>query len=215
MKIAVLMFYTDNIKSYADINKKINKLYCDKYKIELLYSNKINYKDRKSNWERFPFILENIQNYDYLIWIDSDAFFYIDSPNIIDIINENLNKDLIFSQDIGNKNINTGFFIIKNSSFSIDFLTKWAYDQEIYELCMNKKRWNDQEVLIYLYENNIMDIKNKSIVYNYGILQHFYENELTNFDKKPFIYHLAGRKIDERNNASTKYYENVMKIKET
>lgn len=210
MKIAVLMFYTENMKSYAEINYKINKLYCDNYKIDLLYSNQKKYPKRKANWERLPFLLENIKKYDYLIWIDADAFFYIDSPNITDIINNNSNSELIFSQDIGNRNINTGFFIVKNSSFSVDFLKKWAYDEEIYDLCMKKKRWNDQEVMIYLYENNIMDIKNKSVVYDYGILQHFFEKELTNFDNKPFIYHLAGRKIDERNNASKKYYESIV-----
>ncbi len=40
MKVCVLMFYDNKIKDYAEINEKINKLYCDKYKLDLIVSKK-------------------------------------------------------------------------------------------------------------------------------------------------------------------------------
>ena len=35
MKVGVVMFYDDAIKDYGDINYKINKLYCEKYQLDL------------------------------------------------------------------------------------------------------------------------------------------------------------------------------------
>ena len=89
MKICVLMFYNDEIEDYGIINYKINKLYCDKYNLDLILSNEVKYNDRNVCWEKYPLLLEHINNYDYLIWVDADAFFYYDSNNIVDIINEN------------------------------------------------------------------------------------------------------------------------------
>jgi hypothetical protein len=198
------MFYDDNIKSYGDINYNINKKYCEKYNLDIILSNTKIYKYRSSHWERLPLLLNNISKYDYLIWIDSDAFFYNDSNNILDIINNNMNVNFIFSNDIGNNNINTGFFIVKNTQYSIEFLTKWAYDDNLYKISQAKKRWNDQELLIHMYNNNILNIQKNSVQYKYGILQHFYENDKLD---KTFILHLAGRNNDIRHKISKKYFD--------
>jgi hypothetical protein len=203
------MYYTDNIRDYAEINYKINKMYCKKYNLDLIISNEKFYQNRTPHWERLPLILKHIHNYDYVIWIDSDAFFYLQSINIKNIINQNLDKDFIFSQDGGNnyKNINSGFFIVKNSQYSIDFLNIWAFDEIKYKISLEKKRWNDQELLCMLYDENILDIKNKCIIYDYGILQHFNVYELNKF--RPFIFHMAGMNSNDRIKNSTNYYKSL------
>ena len=38
-KICCLMWYDSNISNFADINYKINKIYCDKYEYDLICSN--------------------------------------------------------------------------------------------------------------------------------------------------------------------------------
>jgi hypothetical protein len=206
MKVSVIMFYDDNIKEYGKINYEINKKYCEKYNLDIILSNQKKYSNRHSAWERLPLLLDNISNYDYLIWIDADAFFYNDANNIIDIIINNSNIDFIFTNDLGDRNINTGFFIVKNSQYSIDFLTKWAYDDELYE---NNKYpfWWDQGVLIDMVYNNILDIKNHSIKYKYGILQHFNENDKLD---KTFIFHLAGTCSNIRYELSKIYFDKIM-----
>jgi hypothetical protein len=208
LDICVIMFYTENIKDYANINYKINKMYCEKYNIDIILSHDLFYTQRTVHWERLPLLLKYIKNYDYIIWIDADAFFYIDSLNIIDIINKNLNIDFIFSNDAGNLNINTGFFIIKNSEYSINFLIKWAFDNELYKNNSAPFFW-DQGVLIDMYKNNIFDIQNKSIIYDYGILQHFNENHIINIGIKPFILHLPGKNNKERLDISLNYYNKI------
>ena len=200
------MFYDDNIKNYGELNYQINKKYCEKYNLDIILSNEKKYNNRHSAWERLPLLLDNISKYDYLIWIDADAFFYNDANNIVDIINKNINVNFIFSNDLGNNNINTGIFIIKNTQYCIEFLTKWAYDEELYN---NNPvpGWWDQGVLINMYNNNILNIQQNSIQYQYGELQHFYEYDKLN--DITYIFHLAGRNNNIRYEKSKEYFDKL------
>lgn len=207
MKIGVVMFYDDKIKIYGDINHKINKKYCEKYNLTLIVSNKKKYTDRHSAWERLPLLLDNISNFDYIIWIDADAFFYYDANNITDIINDNLNTNFIFSKDLSiNNNINSGIMIIKNTDYSIKFLKKWAYDEELYKKFENHYWW-DQAALIYLMSKNVLNINQNSIELEYGVLQHFLKN-----DKLigTYVYHLAGTSEEIRYKTSQDYLNNLI-----
>lgn len=141
------------------------------------------------------------------MWIDADAHFYIDNPiSIINFINNNNNYNFIFSKDIYTSplSLNTGCLIVKNTQYSIDFLTKWGYDEILYKNNTFPSYW-DQGVLIDMYKQNMLDIKNNSIAVDYGILQHFYEEELLKLPYKPFIIHLAGRNTQIRYKHSLDY----------
>lgn len=203
MKLCVFMWYDINSSTYGNYNYIINKVYCDKYNIDLICCNKRRYPDRHQVWERIPILLENITKYDYVMWIDGDAHFYIDSENIIDFINKYSSYDFIFSKDIGVETINAGVFIVKNTQYSIDFLTKWGYDEILYNN-NTRPHWREQGVLIDMYSENLLDIRTKSININYGILQHFRTEELPSL-VKPFIFHLAGTATNDRVNHSLKY----------
>ena len=122
-------------------------------------------------------ILNNIPNYDYVIWIDSDAFFRYDAKPITDVIEEYKQYDIIFSSDkYTNKNtsVNSGIFIVKNTEFSKNFLRKWGYDEKLHHYATSiKNNWHDQNALIYMIEHNELDVKNKSIILDYNLLQNF------------------------------------------
>lgn len=211
-KICILMWYDDPIRNYADINYAINKIYCDKYGYDIIRSHEKMYKDRHAAWERVPLILKYIEQYDYVIWIDADAHFYVDSPGITNIIEKYPTHNFIFSGDINGKlpgEINTGVFIVKNDPASIPVLNEWAYNEDLYKKNPFPKWW-DQGVVRYMYTNNILDIRQNSVTIPYGILQHFYERELSKFGlKKPFIHHSAGMKSSDRFESSNKYYKRV------
>ena len=207
MKICIAMFYDDNIKKYGDINYKINKKYCEKYNLTLVVSNEKKYTDRHAAWERIPLLLDNISNFDYIIWIDSDAFFYYDANNIIDIINNNLNYNFIFSKDKGRNSVNSGFIIVKNSEYSINFLKIWGYDEELYNKYKNHKWW-DQAALNDLISNNVLNINKNSVELKYGVLQHFCENDKLD---GTYVYHLAGRDIEHRYESSVYYLNKLLK----
>jgi len=197
------MWYDENISSYSDINYKINKAYCDKNNIELIRCKERRHINRHPAWERIPLILKYINNYDYVMWIDADAHFYIDSANIKDYINNYNNHNFIFSKDISVA-INTGCFIVKNTQYSIDFLTKWGYDETLYKN-NSYPYWWDNGVILNMFEQNVLDIKNNSVAIDYGILQHFHENEILKLAVKPFIFHLAGTNTQTRYNHSLYY----------
>lgn len=66
--------------------------------------------------------------------------------------------------------------------------------------------WWDQGVLINMFNNNILDIKQNSIQLNYAVLQHFTENDKLD---KTYIFHLAGRSNDIRYEISKKYFDKI------
>lgn len=218
MRIGVCMFYDDKVYYYANINHKINLLYCDKHDLDLIVSNTPQYKNRHAAWESVPLMYNNLDSYDYLIWIDADAFFYTDGIDISQFIKDYPTSDFIFSWDYSKpqsspNEINTGVYIVKNTPFSKEFLKKWAFDEELYENNSMKYRW-DQGVLNDMFQTNIMNIKEHCSVVSYGVLQHFYKQELDSFPMKPFVYHMAGRRAsqneEERFIDSNAYYNELI-----
>ena len=140
------------------------------------------------------------------MWIDADAFFYNHADDIRNIINNYSNYNFIFSNDIGNNNINSGIFIVKNTEYSINFLKKWAYDNDLYN---NNPQpyWWDQGVLIYMYNNNILNIKNNSKIIDFGILQEFNLND--DLHNNTFVCHIAGSPHNVRCKICIDYYNKI------
>lgn len=215
----MLMWYDDAIKEFADINYEINKRYCLKNNYNLIKSSN-KQLDKHPSWEKLPLILKHIDDYDYIIMCDSDAFFYYDSPKIENVINKHKNKDFILSGDsfkyitilsnnLNKPDINCGLMIIKNTDFSKKIIHNWCYKTHQTLAC---DKW-EQGVLWYLYNTNYMDIQNKSIIIPYNILQNF-EKHLDQFfyskkyglTNKPFVYHLVGQSKEIRIKVSSDYY---------
>lgn len=228
-KIGIFMWYDDPLKPYADNNYKINKIYCQKYGYNLIKSNLRLCNEKKPHWERISLLLKYFNDFDYLIWIDADAHFYIDSPPITNVINTYPEKLFIFSGDTdthqtnpyNNWVINSGFFIVKKSDKSRDILIKWLNDNELYtskELSkpiFGNNKWNDQSVLRLMYSKNIENIADNSIIIKYGILQHFNKDHKLS-DKNfglvntPFIFHSTNGEnmiFNNRINNTNKYIE--------
>lgn len=205
LKICAVMWYDNNIRSYAEINVKINREYFKKYNIDLIVSSEKTYTNRHASWEKLPLILKYIRQYDYIIWIDADAFFYNDAKDIRTIIQKNMNKPFIFSNDKGNCNINCGVMIVKNTEYSINFLNKWAYDDWLY-IRNSCPSWWEQGVLIDMFRENILDIQLNNIYYPYGILQHFSIDPVESFTNTPYVLHIAGQSAETRISISTNYF---------
>tara|TARA_B100001123_G_scaffold447337_1_gene604539 strand:- start:1315 stop:2925 length:1611 start_codon:yes stop_codon:yes gene_type:complete len=216
------MWYDEAIKEYADINFEINKKYALKNSYHLIKScdKKL---DKHPSWEKLPLILKHIDDYDYIVMCDSDAFFYYDSPKIENVINKHPNKDFILSGDawkyftnlndnINIPDINCGLMIIKNTQFSKKFIHNWCYEKHT---TLASKYW-EQGVMWYLYNENYMNIQNKSIIIPYNILQNF-EKHLDQFfysrqyglKNKPFVHHLAGQSKEIRIKVSSDYYNSL------
>jgi hypothetical protein len=232
-KICVVMWYDKNIKDYADNFYEINKKYCQLFGYDIIRDSTRRISKRKPHYERIPLIAKILYRYDYVVWIDSDAHFYLDSPPIEIIINKFKDNDFIFSADQdrgvfetvinnGIDKVNTGIFIVKNTNYSLSILKIWAYDNYLFENRINKHSWNDQGVMRLILKNNIQKIQEHSIIIPYGVLQHFEYNGSKNnifLDKlsipilssckmnKPFVRHMPGITPSKRKYLSYKYIQ--------
>lgn len=215
------MWYDNGIKAYADINYSINNYYCNKWSYTIFKSDKITYTDgRTRHWEKLPMILRHMPSYDYVVWIDSDAHFYIDSPRLESLISKHPDKQIIISGDYKQRNpweLNSGFMIIKCDRTSENIIRDWAYNYR-YKLNSKFPYW-EQGILWYMYSLNLLKIREFCNVIPYGILQHFYAKDLVTFGvnpytgtNKPFVRHCAGMSASERICISKNYYEQNLEI---
>lgn len=228
LKIGVLMWFDQNIKGYANINYEINNIYCNKYGYTLIKSDVRRCPHRKPHWERIPLLLEHFAEFDYLVWIDADAHFYTDSPPIKNVIDVHADKVFIFSGDkdaapVLTCEINSGFFIVKTCEESKKILKKWLTDEKLFrspqfsKTIYGENNWNDQAGLRLMYSENILSIKDKSVIIKYGILQHFNKSDKLKSNEyglidKPFIYHCtngANMLFENRVKASKGYLTKI------
>ena len=215
MKICVLMFYDSGIASFADFTFKINKQYCAKYGFDIIKSNTKKYNDRTPHWERLPLLLAHIRNYDYVMWVDADAFFHHDARSIADIIARYSNYDMIFSKDTctntftGGYDINSGVFIAKNTPKSIQVLEKWAYNPAVFKFAKSRPFWNDQNGIIYIFKNNILNIREHAIILPFGVLQTFERPSVQSRGtvNTALICHLAGTQTVYKNAVCSVYHK--------
>jgi len=213
-KICVVMWYDSNISEYADINFLINKLYCKKYGYRIIKSS-LRRTQLHPTWERAPLMIEALNYYKYVIWIDSDAIFLKDSPPITNVICEYPDKLFILSADVYHNcdtEINAGFIIAKHSPDTITCLREWHKNPDI---SANGEAYHvlDQGALRYMYDKNICNMQSNSVVIPYGILQSFpnYQDaRLSNINKygltdRAFVAHMAGTNKDDRVKFATLY----------
>ena len=204
--IAVCMWYDDGIKEYADLAKYINQRYCYLHGYDLILDDTIRLPNRDRTWEKIPFILNllNTNTYKYIIWIDADACFNLNNPDkyiLQNIIKKYKDKDLIFSADLTMK-INGGFFIIKNTYYSRKLLNN-IINSNITKCKLYKKTYHEQTCFNHLYDTNIYNLKNNSVIIPYGKLQvitNSYVNTNLEEHKDSLVYHYAAEKKEYRIN---------------
>ena len=110
MRIACLM------KDFG-MNYKINKIYCDNHGIDLLVV--------AGSSEKWSCLLKELERgeYDYVIWMGSDAHFYVDSPELSAFISDFGEKHFLYSGDFG-----SGVLIVKNSLENMEWLKGGSLD---------------------------------------------------------------------------------------
>ena len=139
MKICLISLITENLEKEA-LQSNINKKkYCQKYGLDYkFYVGRMS--ERHPQWDKIQCLIQNISNYDYVMWMDSDAVFNNFDISIIDIINENHNNDAIFCHDpcydgqSKHLMVNTGVMIFKNTDWSSSVLNETWNSVEDYSV---------------------------------------------------------------------------------
>ena len=182
LKICVIMFYTKNYK-IGSHTEKINREYCKKNNYTLVVYNNVpnELESRHSSWCKHYYLLKNIDDFDYVMWIDADAFFCNHSIKIEDWIDKSDNKDYIIARDAGYSEIqynehikmnkipllNSGVIIMKNTENNKNLLNHILYDpihQDNYKKIRSTNSitkicgW-DQAAVRYVYRENVLNMK--------------------------------------------------------
>tara|TARA_B100000131_G_scaffold206878_1_gene198985 strand:- start:2632 stop:3336 length:705 start_codon:yes stop_codon:yes gene_type:complete len=223
VKICILMWYNEAHKEFGDINYKINKAYCDKHGYDIIRDSKRRMPKREVHFERIALAKKYLPHYDYVIWLDADAYFYIDSPPIDLVINDYSEFDFILSSDqydapedvdTDAEKINSGVFIAKNTAYSMMILDLWGFDDHFYKEGLG---YYDQGVLRLLHLRNASEFQEHSVLLPFGFLQVYMEKQrfysptckelLFHYNmEKEYIMHNAGKGMDTRIDDSKNYY---------
>lgn len=140
MRTALLTAHTPNIESWAKRTVKNKELYCQAHNIELIVSdNPADFPvDRHPAWRKVRMILENIEKYDRLIWIDADAVFmnYVEAPDRFFVSHISVAQDTV--------DINSGVMFIKSSFWCGMFFDHvWRF----YPEWRHKNPWDQQAII--------------------------------------------------------------------
>lgn len=231
MNICVVTLFTDEIQNesyWATLNKK---KYCDKYDMFYRFYNGRASK-RHSQWDKIQCVLQNILEFDYVIWMDADTIINNFDISFYDIINDNKNYDAIFCKDIcysegvNHLLINTGVMIFKNTAWTRNLLINtWNAIDDYNIEQLDKHSYNgfphEQGVIC---EILLKETPSKYIIHD-STLFNTHPN-ITN--EKTFVIHYMGsrvnqdklnefvnktKKINEKNNINNQETFDVIKLK--
>ena len=222
-KICVLMWYDEDHKEFGDISYKINKAYCDKHGYDIIRDSQRRVAGRTPTFECLPLAAEYLTQYEYLIWVDADAYFHIDSPPIDQLLDDYSEFDIIFSQDITYHEdyyppeyMNFGVFIVKNTSYSQQFLDFCGFDKNIYNAVYQDQGTTEQDIVRITYRENLAQLQKRSVVLPFGFLQNFNQEScltakaadlLSKYNmEKEYIFHIAGANFEDKKSFCTQHF---------
>ena len=135
-KIAIVTSHTETIRwenyghcDFCDLAHQNHLDYANKHGYEIIRKivNQDDYADWHPTWIKIHVLLDYIQKYDYVVWIDSDAVFVNQDIKIEELIEDNI--DLVISKmapDLKSQRVwtktSTGFLVLKNSEWTINLL---------------------------------------------------------------------------------------------
>lgn len=198
MKIGVLSFYTTNYEIGKQI-EPLHRAYCLKnnYDYKCFYIVPDYLKNRHSAWCKIHYLLEMLkENYDYIFWIDADAFFCNFDIKIEEWITPN--KNLILCRDAGanfsqwnqyKHLINSGAMIFKNTEWSKNILEFIIHCND-FKTFYTEPTW-EQVAIRRCLKNNHHSIKDCTHIIT-DLQFNCNTNDLDEFiKKKGFIVHLT------------------------
>lgn len=119
---AIVTCSTPNRKWLYDITNQTKYKYINKYNVDYLFDNAIYYdNDYLPGWNKIPFIINALRQYQYVLWLDDDAGFIRYDVNIVDYcIDASQQKPILICKDLND--INSGVMFFTSCGFTINAL---------------------------------------------------------------------------------------------
>lgn len=208
-KVKFLTACDSNFFELSDISGPTVREFCHKNGYgfsEILIDN----FSRPPAWFKIQLILRELGgDYDYLVWIDSDAAILKNDFNIFENIDSN--KLIHFGSDFNG--INSGFFIVKDCGFSLQFFTEaWGMTEYLHHI------WWEQAAIIDLYEKNYLDCQKKIEILDQSIFNSYpmeffarHKGVYGDISDKTFVCHFPSLPLDMRKNLMKDTIDSIIK----
>jgi hypothetical protein len=184
-KIGVATYFNQAYLDLGKITSAVMLSYCQHHGYDFICCrDEDEFKGRTPLWSKIPILTNNLSNYDWLVWIDSDAMPVNFSYRLEDFIDEDYSIVLAHEHhsDHPEPCINTGIMFIKNCPESFELLAgTWAQEQ-----CINAP-WGEQQGLIELLEKKT---ELNSLIKRLEVKPINVKPQ--NFQQDDFIMHIAG-----------------------
>ena len=203
LNIAIVQAYDDNIKAYAEYSRLLNAMYAHEkgytyisFDYDLVpvfvsvYYNKIIAVDS---------VLKDQRNFDWVLYIDSDAAVSNFNYKIEDIIMRHEGKEIIIAQD--SNGVNNGVFIIKNTDKMKEFLQKAYGDRIFYHT-----KTPEQSAMFHYLQTEYKELVGIESPHHMNAYLNGYadlkstKEDIKNWDKDSFIVHLFQLATQDRIN---------------
>jgi len=140
LKIKVLQYMYGELE-YFRWSERINRHYCDRHGYEYVISREQPQKGRHICWHKIPVILSELQDSDFLLFIDADAHFYSLELKIEEQLIPLMNgKDILMAQDIASEQRrwnpgkpNSGVMLMRVNEPVRNFLETWDKASDVDE----------------------------------------------------------------------------------
>ena len=189
--------------AYFYWSEMINRKYCERHHYEYVISHEQPRDDRNVTWHKIPVIKNELNNCDYLLFVDADAHFYSHELKIeeelIPLLKE---KPLLIAQDCVKESsrwrkglVNTGVIFMKNDVRAHELLTYWDYlSDRTPQWC-----WGGH------YEQTAFDESILKSSHKYVSLLHDYY--LMNSPLSLYIRHYMGESLECKNKKIHEYFQ--------
>ncbi len=192
MKFAVLTSYNAAFGSISTLTDPIKKAYCERHGYDYI-CRQID-SEHHPVWLRIHLILELFDSYDWIMWMDADAFITNPEIKLESLVDD---SDLIITHDFNG--LNAGVFLTRNTEWSRSFFRKvlefenkhpgYGGDQIAMNRTLYVDRWEDTGVVRYPIQSTFNS-------YRYDLYNLKFENG--QYRPGDFVLHLPGLPNEQR-----------------
>ena len=130
-KIALVTLFDEGYSHLAEYSENNFRSYCNKHNIDFICYDDVIDKTRPPHWSKIDAILNNIEKYDWVWWLDIDSLIMDSEFDVRNILDKNY--DMIFTHNedypvkgedyvINGSYVSNGSTFYKNSPLAIQFL---------------------------------------------------------------------------------------------
>ena len=200
-RICVVATATNDLEYQYKYTNRINEAYCRKHGYDFIFE-QCEDTSVKKHYLKKDLILRHLDKYDWVLYLDVDAWFNDFSRKIEDIIdtyakpdtalivarhNKAISKTKTSDQDL----VNAGVLLVRNSKDTIKLLEDWHFRSDYAkDWLKTRTSLNDQPYLCMSLMFN-PDVYNHTVVVEDTVMNYF-TNRVPPYKKDTFILHASG-----------------------